>query len=92
MDELISQLGRQAPVAAAVLASLIYAFRWFATRIAEPLAARHVQHIDKTEEQMEKQTETLSELKNCMTQMQRNQEEHIKICRGGAYERDLKPT
>lgn len=88
MEELISQLGRQAPVAAAVLASLIYAFRWFATRIAEPLAARHVQHIDKAEEQMEKQTETLSELKNCMTQMQRNQQEHIEICRGGGHEHD----
>lgn len=83
MDELISQIGRQAPVAAAVLAALIYAFRWFATRIAEPLAARHVQHIDKAEEQLEKQTETLGKLEVCMTQMQRNQQEHIEICRGG---------
>lgn len=90
MDELISQLGRQAPVAASVFVTLIYAFRWFATRIAEPLAARHVQHIDKAEEQMERQTETLNELKNCMTQMQRNQQEHIEICRGSSLDRGRK--
>ena len=90
MDELISQLGRQAPVAAAVLASLIYAFRWFATRIAEPLYVRHVQHIDKAEEQMERQTETLGKLENCMDQMRKNQEAHIEICRG-SHSRERKP-
>lgn len=82
MDELLQRIIAQSPIAAAIAIPLFYFLRWLMTQIIEPMYRRHILHIDKAEEQMEKQTECLTGVKSCMDRMQANQEEHMDICRG----------
>lgn len=82
-EDLIQKLVANSPMAAAIAIPLFYFLQWLRTRIIEPMYIRHIAHIDKIDEQSEKQTETLGKLETCMTTMQRVQQEHLVICRSG---------
>lgn len=76
----------QSPIAAAIALPLFYFLQWLRSKIIEPIAIRTVAHIDRLDQQTEKQTETLSKLELCMTTMQRVQQEHLGICRTGSHD------
>lgn len=90
MEELISKLAVQAPVAAAMLAGIVWAAKVFISEMGKPAMQRHFEHLDKNEAHMEKQTQALGEINNCLQGVQKQQAEHIQICRTGSFESSVR--
>lgn len=82
----MTKLLTQAPVAGGVVLGIVMAARMLISKIGEPAVKRHFEHLDKNEVHMEKQTEALNSVKNCLDGMQRQQAEHIQICRTGSHD------
>lgn len=97
MEEWQTLLIKQVPVVAAILLPLMWTGRWLAVKIVEPLAKRHLEHIDVNESILRAQTETLNSLHHCLkdvvsnhTQVLQLQKEQSSYCRERGIDCPLK--